>query len=105
MHTGKPVILKRYSEVLDQFTAYRSVKKVMAEARISGPQATPKVLRNGFVLAMLDADSPVLFHILRDLLGHSPIKTTENYDKAVGAEKRRMVLNHLKRKRNGDFLL
>jgi len=66
---------------------------VMAEAGISGPRATPKGLRHGFALAILEADSPVPLHILRDLLGHSPTKTTEIYDKAVGAKKRRMVLN------------
>jgi len=50
-----------YSEGLDRVTAYKSVKKVMAEAGISGPQATPKGLRHGFALAMLEADSPVRF--------------------------------------------
>jgi len=33
----------------------------MAEAGISGSQATPKGLRHGFALAMLEADSPVRF--------------------------------------------
>lgn len=66
----------------------------MAEAGISSPQATtPKGLRHGFAIAMLEADSPVPFHILRDFLGNSPTKTTEIYDRAVGVEKRRMVLN------------
>ncbi len=65
----------------------------MATAGIVGPQATPKGLSHGFAIAMLEADPPVPLNILANLMGHSTTKTTKIHLKAVGAEKRNMVMN------------
>jgi len=78
---------------MSRTTAWRTVRKVMAAAGITGPQGSPKGLRHSFAIAMLEADPPVPLNILADLLGHSSTKTTEIYLQAVGAEKRKMVLN------------
>lgn len=74
----------------DRTTAWRRVKKVMAIAKIEGPQATPKGLRHGFAIALVLGEVPLT--MVRDMLGHTDIKTTEIYLQALGTEKRAMVM-------------
>ncbi|MCD6199624.1 MAG: tyrosine-type recombinase/integrase [Deltaproteobacteria bacterium] len=47
-------------------------------------------LRHGFGIAMIEAGVPIT--LVRDLLGHADLKTTEIYLSAVGREKRHIVL-------------
>jgi integrase len=63
----------------------------MARAGIKGKQATSKGLRHG--IAMLSGEKALPLNILRDLMGHSDTKITEIYISAIGAEKRKMVMN------------
>lgn len=74
-------------------TAWRMVRRVMQRAGIEGPQASPKGLRHGFGIAMLSGAKPLPLTVLRDLLGHTDIKTTEIYLQVTGAEKRALVMN------------
>lgn len=71
-------------------TAWRTIKKVMAAAGIYGPQATGKGLRHGFACCLIGGGAPVT--LVRDLLGHSDVKTTEIYLQVVGKEKRNLVM-------------
>ena len=73
-------------------TAWRMVKRVMKRAGINGKQATSKGLRHGFGIAMLSGEKPLPLNILRDLMGHTSTTTTEIYLQAVGAEKRKLVM-------------
>lgn len=73
-------------------TAWRRVKRVMKRAGINGKQATSKGLRHGFGIAMLSGEKPLPLNILRDLMGHTSTTTTEIYLQAVGAEKRKLVM-------------
>lgn len=75
---------------MNRSTAYRYIKKVMARANINGPQATTKGLRHGFGIAMIEGGAPLT--LVRDLMGHSDIKTTEIYLRVVGPEKRNLVM-------------
>ena len=91
--------LQRTGAVLDaplwtqhRATIWRMVKRVMARAGIEGPQASPKGLRHGFGIAMLAGAKPLPLNILRDLMGHADMKTTEIYLQAIGTEKRAMVM-------------
>lgn len=77
---------------MSRATAWRMIKRVMKNAGIEGKQATAKGLRHGFDIAMLSGEKPVPIHIVRDLLGHTDVKTTEIYLQAVGEEKRNLVL-------------
>ncbi|BES73919.1 hypothetical protein RE428_49370 (plasmid) [Marinobacter nanhaiticus D15-8W] len=52
----------------------------------------PEGLRHGFAIALLTGARPIPLTVLRDLLGHTDIKTTEIYLQAVGREKRDMVM-------------
>jgi integrase/recombinase XerD len=65
-------------------TAWHQIKTCMEEAEISGHQATPKGLRHGFGVAVLQAGVPI--NLLKKWLGHSRLSTTEIYADAVGAE-------------------
>ena len=84
--TNEPIFHKHRSSM------WRMVKRVMDRAKIDGRQATPKGLRHGFGIAMLEGDRPLPIHIVSQLLGHSDTKTTEIYLQATGKEKRRMVI-------------
>lgn len=72
-------------------TAWRNVKKVMANAGIIGPQATSKGLRHGYGVALAAKKLPIT--LIRDLLGHADTKTTEIYMQIVGDEKRDLVMS------------
>ena len=65
-------------------TAWHHVKACMEEAAISGRQATPKGLRHGFGVSVLQSGVPI--NLLKKWLGHSRLTTTEIYADAVGAE-------------------
>jgi integrase len=75
---------------MSRVQAWRLVKWVMARAGIHGKQATAKGLRHGFGIAMLQASVPL--HIVSELLGHADSKTTEIYLKAVGLDRRNLVM-------------
>ena len=77
---------------MSRTTAWRVVKRVMMRAGIEGPQATAKGLRHGFAVAMLSGGQPLPLNVLRDLLGHTDIATTEIYLQVVGQERRRLVM-------------
>ncbi len=67
-------------------TAWQHVKVCGEEANISGRHATPKGLRHGFGVAVLQSGIPI--NLLKKWLGHSRLSTTEIYADAVGAEER-----------------
>jgi integrase len=67
-------------------TAWRRVKAVMARARISGPQASPKGLRHGFGIAAARENVPP--GLTQRWMGHARLETTALYQFAVGAEER-----------------
>lgn len=75
---------------MSRATAWRLIKKIMAKAEITGPQATSKGFRHGFGIAMAQTGMPLT--VLKDLLGHNSTITTEIYFQFVGAEKRNMVM-------------
>ncbi len=62
----------------------------MAAAGIDGPQATSKGLRHAWGIAMIEGGAPITF--VRDLLGHSDVKTTEIYLQVIGKEKCNLVM-------------
>ena len=65
-------------------TAWKLIKRTMANASINGPQASPKGLRHAFAVAALQAGVPINF--VRKWLGHARLSTTEIYADAVGEE-------------------
>lgn len=65
-------------------TAWHRVKECMAVAQISGRQASPKGLRHGFGVSVLQSGVPI--NLLKKWLGHSRLSTTEIYADAVGPE-------------------
>jgi len=65
-------------------TAWSQIKKVMAMAKIVGPQASPKGLRHAFAVGAIQAGVPVNF--IKRWLGHARLSTTEIYLEAVGEE-------------------
>ena len=75
---------------ISRATAWRRIKKVMARAEIFGPCATSKGLRHSFGIALIEAQTPIT--LVRDLLGHTDLKTTEIYLSVVGQEKRGLVM-------------
>ncbi len=75
---------------MSRATAWRTIKKVMAAAGIDGPQATGKGLRHSFGVSMISGGAPVT--LVRDLLGHTDVKTTEIYLQVIGTEKRNLVM-------------
>ena len=69
--------------------AHRAVTKLMAEAGISGPQATPRGLRHSYGVAAVQAGVPL--PTIAAVLGHADISTTAIYTTAIGAEARELV--------------
>lgn len=65
-------------------TAWHYIKVCMEEAQIVGRQGSPKGLRHGFGVGVLQAGVPL--NLLKKWLGHSRLSTTEIYAEAVGAE-------------------
>jgi integrase/recombinase XerD len=80
---------------MSRTTAWRTIKRVMKRAGIEGIQATTKGLRHGLAIKLLTSENPAPPSIVKDIMGHSHISTTEIYMQAVGAEKRKIVLRAL----------
>jgi integrase len=71
---------------LNRSTAYRWIKRLMAEAEITGVQACPKGLRHGFGIHALNASIPL--NLLQKWMGHAEMSTTAIYADASGMEER-----------------
>ena len=70
-------------------TAWRHIKRVMREANITGPQASPKGLRHAFAVhATISNVSPL---ILQKWMGHADIRTTAIYTMVSGPEERMLA--------------
>jgi len=67
-------------------TGWRRVKRVMAEARVHGPQAVPKGLRHKFGLTAADCNVPL--NLIQRWMGHASPDSTATYVDAVGMEER-----------------
>ncbi len=67
-------------------TAWRRVKRVMVDAGIKGPQATPKGLRHSFGIANAEENIPP--GLTQRWMGHARLETTVLYQHAVGREER-----------------
>ncbi len=65
-------------------TAWRLVKKVMMEARITGTPACPRGLRHAFGVGTLQSGIPL--NLAQRWLGHARISTTAIYAAACGPE-------------------
>lgn len=71
-------------------TAWRLIKRVLDKAGIEGEQAKPKGFRHGFGIAMAQTGMPLT--VLKELLGHADVSTTEIYLQFVDEEKRSLVM-------------
>ena len=69
--------------------AHRQVVKLMSEAGIAGPQATPRGLRHSYGVAAVQAGVPLT--TIASVLGHADVSTTAIYTTAIGAEARELV--------------
>lgn len=65
-------------------TGWRRIKSVMAQARIRGPQASPKGLRHAFGIAAAEENIPA--GLTQRWMGHARLETTVLYQHAVGHE-------------------
>lgn len=70
-------------------TAWRLVKRLMAEANIDGSHASPKGLRHRFGVVAAGEGVPVA--LIQRWMGHSKLENTLIYLQAVGAEERQMA--------------
>jgi len=70
-------------------TGYSLIKRAMHEAKIVGPQASPKGLRHGFAINALEAQVPLT--LIQKWMGHSSIEITAIYLQAGGEEEYRMA--------------
>lgn len=70
-------------------TAWRKIKALMAQARITGPQATAKGLRHAF--GVLGVQCSIPESALARLMGHASIKSTQVYTFVTGDEERALV--------------
>lgn len=55
------------------------IKRVMKSAGISDILATTKVLRHGLAIKLLTSETPAPPNIVKDIMGHSHISTTDIY--------------------------
>ncbi|MCV6576757.1 MAG: site-specific integrase [Cohaesibacter sp.] len=67
-------------------TAWRHVSKVMKQAEISGPHATPKGLRHAFGVIAVQNNIPL--NLVQRWLGHAHLETTAIYADVTGTEER-----------------
>ncbi len=67
-------------------TAWRIVSGAMAEAKIEGPQASPKGLRHGFAVHAVSSSVPL--NLVQKWLGHVQLSTTAIYADAMGDEEK-----------------
>lgn len=70
-------------------TAWRRVKRVMAAAGITGPQAAPKGLRHRFGIRAAASNVPTA--LTQRWMGHARAETTAIYQQVVGVEERRFA--------------
>ncbi|MDE2933049.1 MAG: site-specific integrase [Chloroflexota bacterium] len=70
-------------------TGTRHVHALMRQARIEGPQASPKGLRHAFGVAAVTAGVPL--PTIAAVLGHAELTTTAVYTTAIGAEARELI--------------
>ena len=68
---------------------YTRVIEIMAQAGITGPQASPKGLRHGFGVACIAKGIPL--NLVQRWLGHAQLSTTAIYADAVGEEERHIA--------------
>jgi integrase/recombinase XerD len=78
-------------------TAWRRVKKIMAQARIAGAPAMPKGLRHGFGVKAFQSNVPP--HLVQRWLGHASLRTTAIYGDVVGSDERAFAARMWKRTR------
>jgi integrase/recombinase XerD len=67
-------------------TAWRRVKKIMAQAGIAGAPAMPKGLRHGFGVSAFQSNVPP--HLVQRWLGQASLKTTAIYADVIGPDER-----------------
>lgn len=82
---GKTVRLWTFSRT----TAWRFVAAMLREAKIKGPQASPKGLRHGFGVQAVSTGIPL--NLVQRWLGHAQLSTTAIYADAVGAEEQKIM--------------
>jgi len=70
-------------------TACRIVHQMMADAEITGPQATARGLRHSFAIQCISKNLPL--SLVKKWLGHARISTTEIYLDIVGLEERQFA--------------
>lgn len=80
----RPVFVNRYGEALTRSGVRYIVKKYVTQARLVQPtvreRVTPHVFRHTKAMHLLESGNPLV--VIRGLLGHSDVKTTEVYAKA-----------------------
>ena len=82
--TQSRTLWTRKGRPINPSTGYRWTKRVMKEARIEGPHASPKGLRHGFGVEAIR--NGIDLRNLRSWMGHESIETTEIYLQARGRE-------------------
>ena len=70
-------------------TGWRRIKRLMADAGVAGPQATPKGLRHQF--GVLTAERRIPTPLAQRWLGHAKPQTTAIYQQVTGDEERRLA--------------
>lgn len=78
------LIWGEHNRPIPKSTAYRWIKRLMAEAGINGPKACPRGLRHAFAVANMNGGVPLI--LLQRWLGHARLETTAIYTQVVGPE-------------------
>ena len=73
-----------HGRMILRITAYRWIKAIMAEARITGPKACPKGLRHAFGVRAILTGVPL--HMLQRWMGHASMRITAIYATVVESE-------------------
>ncbi len=74
---------------MSRTTAWRSISRLMDDAGIRGPQASPKGLRHGYGVAAVQAGVPL--NMIQRWLGHASLETTSIYTQVIGDEERALA--------------
>ncbi|QDH18116.1 tyrosine-type recombinase/integrase [Swingsia samuiensis] len=72
-----------------RMTGWRMVHRVMQEAGLSGPAASPKGLRHAFGVAAVSKGIPL--NLIQKWLGHAQLSTTAIYANASGQEEHQIA--------------
>ena len=92
-YEDKPVFQNRYGEALTRSGVRYLVQKYVSEARMTQPtildRVSPHVFRHTKAMHLLESGNPLV--VIRSLLGHSDVKTTEVYAKADMRMKRQAL--------------